>query len=81
VDPVFQAILSHEPPPEERKVKSLVEAVQSLKEEAATRQAKFQESLHAEKGKKDLLEKKFRDALRRTKDQPLEKPVRDIDLE
>jgi len=81
VDPLLRAILSHELPPEQRTVKNLTEAVQGLKGEAANRQAKFAESLKAEKGKKDLLEKKFLDALRRTKDQPAEKPVRDIDLD
>jgi hypothetical protein len=81
VDPLLAAVLSHEPPPEPRTVKNLVEAVQDLKLEAAMRQAKFEESLRAQKGKKDLLDKKFQDALRRTKDQPIEKPVRDIDLD
>jgi hypothetical protein len=81
IDPTLRAVLSHEPPPEQRTVKNLSEAVQGLKGEAANRQAKFVESLKAEKGKKDLLEKKFLDALRRTKDQPAEKPVRDIDLD
>ena len=41
----------------------------------------FEESLKAEKTKKDLLEKKFHDALKRTKDAPLIKPIRDIDLD
>ncbi len=80
IDPAFQAVLSHESPPEQHTVKNLEEAVQGLKDEAAMRQAKFEESLRAQKGKKDLLDKKFQDALRRTKDQPIEKPVRDIDL-
>jgi hypothetical protein len=52
-----------------------------LKAEAAQRQAKFEESLKLEKTKKDLLEKKFHDALKRTKDVPLTKPIRDIDLD
>ncbi len=81
IDPTYRAVLSHELPPEERTVKNLEDAVQGLKDEAAMRQSKFEESLRAQKGKKDLLDKKFQDALRRTKDQPVEKPVRDIDLE
>lgn len=81
LDPTLRVVLSHEPPPEQRTVKNLIEAVQGLKSEAAMRQAKFEESLRAEKGKKNLLDKKFQDALRRTKDQPVEKPVRDIDLD
>ena len=81
LDPTLRAVLSHEPPPEQRTVRNLDEAMQDLKGEAATRQAKFEESLRAQKGKKDLLDKKFQDALRRTKEQPVEKPVRDIDLD
>ncbi len=81
VDAEIGAVLSHEPPPEERTVKDLTEAVMGLKAEAAQRQAKFEESLKLEKQKKDLLDKKFQDALKRTKDAPVTKPIRDIDLD
>ncbi len=81
VDPEMRAVLSHEPPPEERTVKDLSQAVMGLKAEAAHRQAKFEESLKLEKSKKDLLDKKFQDALKRTKDVPVTKPIRDIDLD
>ena len=81
VDPEMHAVLSHEPPPEERTVKDLTQAVMGLKAEAAHRQAKFEESMKLEKSKKDLLDKKFQDALKRTKDVPVTKPIRDIDLD
>lgn len=81
VDPEMRAVLSHELPPEERTVKDLSQAVMGLKAEAAQRQAKFEESLKLQKTKKDLLEKKFHDALKRTKDAPVTKPIRDIDLD
>jgi hypothetical protein len=81
VDPEMRAVLSHELPPEERSVKDLTDAVKGLKAEAAQRQARFEESLKLQKSKKDLLDKKFQDALRRTKDVPLSKPIRDIDLD
>jgi len=55
--------------------------VKGLKAEAAQRQARFEESLKLQKSKKDLLDKKFQDALKRTKDVPLSKPIRDIDLD
>ncbi|MBI2002129.1 MAG: hypothetical protein HYT85_13955 [candidate division NC10 bacterium] len=80
VDPELQAVLSYEPPPEERTVRDLTEAVKGLQAEAAQRQAKFEESLKAEKSKKNLLDKKFQDALKKAKDEPITKPVRDIDL-
>ncbi len=81
VDPELQAVLSYEPPPEERMVKDLTEAVKGLQAEAAQRQAKFEESLKAEKSKKHLLDRKFQEALKKAKDEPITKPVRDIDLD
>jgi hypothetical protein len=81
VDAAVRMVLSHELPPEERSVKDLGQAVKGLKAEAAQRQARFEESLRLEKNKKDLLDRKFQDALKRTKDVPLEKPIRDIDLD
>jgi hypothetical protein len=81
VDPEMRAVLSHELPPEERSIKDLTDAVKGLKAEAAQRQARFEESLKLQKSKKDLLDKKFQDALKRTKDVPLSKPIRDIDLD
>lgn len=81
VDPDLRAVLSHEPPPEERTVKDLTEAVKGLKAEAAQRQARFEESVRAEKNKKSLLDKKFQEALKKAKDEPITKPTRDIDLD
>lgn len=81
VDAEMGIVLSHELPPEERAVKDLTDAVKSLKAEAAQRQARFEESLKLQKSKKDVLDKKFQDALKRTKDVPLTKPIRDIDLD
>jgi hypothetical protein len=81
VDAEMGIVLSHELPPEERAVKDLTDAVKSLKAEAAQRQARFEESLKLQKNKKDVLDKKFQDALKRTKDVPLTKPIRDIDLD
>jgi hypothetical protein len=81
VDPRLKAVLSHELPPEPKSVRSLTEAVKGLEAEAAQRQAKFEESLRAQKSKKDLLDKRFQDALKRSKGEPVTRPVRDIDLD
>jgi hypothetical protein len=81
VDAGMRAVLSHELPPEERTVKNLTDAVKGLHAEAAQRQARFEESMKLEKNKKDLLDRKFQDALKRTKDMPIIKPIRDIDLD
>jgi hypothetical protein len=81
VDAEMGVVLSHELPPEERTIKNLEQAVMELKSEAAQRQAKFEESWKQQKTKKDVLDKKFQDALKRTKDVPIIKPIRDIDLD
>ena len=81
MDPELRAVLSHEPPPEERTVKDLTDAVKGLKAKAAQRQARFEESMKAQKTKKSLLDKKFQDALKKAKDEPITKPIRDIDLD
>ena len=67
--------------PEERRIKDLSEGVKGLKDEAVQRQAKFEESLKAQKTKKNLLDKKFQEALKKAKDEPITKPTRDIDLD
>jgi len=81
VDPELRAVLSYEAPPEERAVKDLSEAVKGLETEAVRRQVRFEESLKAEKTKKNLLDRKFQDALKKAKDEPITKPTRDIDLD
>lgn len=54
VDPELQAVLSFEPPPEERRIKDLSDGVKGLRDEAAQRPARFEESLKAEKQKTNL---------------------------
>ena len=81
VDPGLRAVLSHQPPPEERTVKDLGEALKGLRGEASHRQAKFEESMRAQKTKKDLLDRKFQEAMKKAKDEPITKPTRDIDLD
>jgi len=41
----------------------------------------FRQSVDAEKNKADLLEKKFAEALRKAKDAPQGKPLREFDLD
>jgi hypothetical protein len=52
-----------------------------LREQAARREAIFRQSAADEKSKPQLLERKFEEALKKSKDQPIEKPTRDIDLD
>ncbi len=59
----------------------LSEAQRILAEEAARREALFQQSLAAEKTRGDALSKRFEEALRQARDEPITKPQRDFDLD
>jgi hypothetical protein len=52
-----------------------------LAEEAARREALFQQSVHAEKNRGDDLERRFREALEQARQEPVSRPTRDFDLE
>jgi hypothetical protein len=44
-------------------------------------EAKFRASVEAERNKEDVLARKFAENLKKAKDAPLEKPIRDFDLD
>ena len=51
-----------------------------LADQAQRREDKFRQSWDAELKKEDVLSRKFDEALKKAKEQPVEKPVRDFDL-
>jgi hypothetical protein len=59
----------------------LDDAQRILAEQAARREALFQESFNAEKTRGDALSKRFEEALRQARDEPVTKPTRDFDLD
>ena len=81
IDPQLAVVLSHEAPPKAAPDVDLTDAARILEEEAKRREEKFRESWEAEKKKEEVLTRKFEEALKKAKDQPIEKPVRDFDLE
>lgn len=74
-------VIGHELPPRHAEARNLDEASQLLEKDMARREALFQKSTEAEKTKPELLERKFEEALRKSKDQPVARPYRDIDLD
>ncbi|MCU1384377.1 MAG: hypothetical protein JWL71_3074 [Acidobacteria bacterium] len=52
-----------------------------LAAEAARREAIFQQSVDSEKNRGDVLSKRFDEALRQAKQEPVTKPMRDFDLD
>ena len=81
MDPELSVVLSHVPPPKPPPSVDLDDTARLLREQAERVEAKFRESVEAEKIKEDLLERKFREGLKKAKGQPIEKPIRDFDLD
>ncbi|MGH9724496.1 MAG: hypothetical protein ACRD41_05465, partial [Candidatus Acidiferrales bacterium] len=59
----------------------LDDAARLLRDQAAAVEAKFRASVEAEKSKEDVLARKFAEGLKKAKDAPIEKPIRDFDLD
>src|SRR5713226_6535502 len=81
VDPVFGAVLSHEAPPKAGPNVDLTNAQRILAEQNRQREDKFADSWFQEKNKEDILAKKFEEAMKKAKDAPASKPIRDFDLD
>lgn len=81
VDTELGKVLHHTPPPKSAHAPDLDHAAQLLAKEQARREALFQQSTEDQKIKSDLLDRKFREALKEAKDEPITRPTRDIDLD
>ncbi len=80
IDSKLRKVVAHEAPVKETKGPDLDHAASLLKEQAAKREAIFKQSSEELKIKSQLLERKFEEAFKKSKDQPVTKPTRDIDL-
>lgn len=81
VDPQLAAVLSHTPPLRVPPDVDISDAARILSDQAQRREDKFRDSWEAERNKEDVLTRKFEEGLKKAKDQPAEKPLRDFDLE
>jgi hypothetical protein len=81
VDAVFGAVLSHEAPVRPGPNVDLTDAAGILSEQQRNREDKFRDSWNQEYNKEDILAKKFEEAMKKAKDGPAGKPLRDIDLD
>ena len=80
IDTNLGRVVSHKEPDRGNKPE-LSQAQRILAEEAARRESIFQQSVDAEKGRGDALSKRFDEALRQAKEEPVTKPLRDFDLD
>jgi hypothetical protein len=81
LDRELGVVLSHVPPPRPPSSVDLDDTARLLREQNEAVEAKFRASVEAEKTKEDVLARKFAENLRKAKDAPIEKPIRDFDLD
>ena len=67
--------------PERADKPELSEASRILAAAEARREALFEQSVQSEKTRGDALSRRFEEALKQAKDQPITKPERDFDLD
>jgi|SRR6476619_6109329 hypothetical protein len=80
IDTNLGRIVSHHEPDRGNKPE-LSDAQRILAEEAARREAIFQQSVDSEKTRGDALSRRFEEALRQANQEPITKPTRDFDLD
>ena len=73
-------VVSHSEPERGNKPE-LSDAQRILAEEAARREAIFQQSVDNEKTRGDALSRRFEEALKQANQEPITKPTRDFDLD
>jgi hypothetical protein len=80
IDSRLEVILSHIPPLRPPSI-DLDDTARLLRDHTDAVEAKFRASVEAEKSKEDVLARKFAEGLKKAKDGPIEKPLRDFDLD
>lgn len=80
IDVNLGRVIAHKEP-ERADKPELSEAQRIVAEQAARREAIFQQSVDAEKTRGDALSRRFEEALRQAREEPVTKPVRDFDLD
>ena len=81
VDGTTGVVVSHTPAPRKRMFEDLETAAKAMREQDERTESIFRQSVEAEKNKEDLFERRFAEALRKAKDAPAGKPLREIDLD
>jgi hypothetical protein len=80
IDEGLKRVVRHVEPERTDKPK-LDEAHRILEEAKARRDALFEQSVQSERTRGDALSKRFEEALKQAKDEPVSKPQRDFDLD
>ena len=81
IDGATGLLVSHTSAPRKRMFEDLETAAKAMREHDERKESIFRQSVDAERNKADLLEKKFAEAMRKAKDAPEGKPLREFDLD
>lgn len=81
IDAASGLVISHTSAPRKRMFEDLETAAKAMREHEDRKESIFRQSVDAERNKADLLEKKFAEALKKAKDAPDVKPLREFDLD
>jgi hypothetical protein len=81
IDSATGLLVSHTSAPRKRIFEDLEGAAKAMREQDERKESIFRQSMDAEKNKEDLFEKKFAEALRKAKEAPEGKPLREFDLD
>jgi len=79
VDSQLRKVISHRAPHRHAKTADIDHASAVLQKEAQRREALFRQSEEDAKVKSQLLERKFAEALEKTRGEPVTRPAREID--
>jgi hypothetical protein len=81
IDAETGLLVSHTSAPRKRMFEDLETAAKAMRDQDERKESIFKQSVEAERNKEDLFEKKFAEALRKAKDAPEGKPLREFDLD
>ena len=82
VDPHTRSIIGHTPAPRKRMFEDFEGAARAMREQEERKESLFRQSMESERNKKDIMERRFAEAVKRAKDDPTTgKPIRDFDLD
>jgi predicted amidophosphoribosyltransferase len=81
IDGATHGVIAHTPPPRVKTFADMDEAARAMREQETRKESIFRQAVENERNKADLLEKRFQEAVKRAKESPDEKIIRDIDLD
>ncbi|MBM4296429.1 MAG: hypothetical protein FJ143_01675 [Deltaproteobacteria bacterium] len=81
IDTQLSVVLDHKVPVKPHVAVNLKDALEQVKGEAGRRDEKYKQLAEAEKNKSKVLEAKFQELFKKAKEEPIEKPLKDIDLD